>query len=83
MTSERHAPASQPGNGFIREMMDESSRPADQTVFRLDKGLTAGSVLDTIEQLQASYLPLVLSKPFSVFINSYHRRFDRSLLQLT
>ena len=46
-------------DGFIRKMMDESSRRADQTVFRLDKGLTSGSVLDTIEELQAGYVAKV------------------------
>jgi hypothetical protein len=44
---------------FIRKLIAESHRPIDQTVFRLDKGLTAGTVLDTIESFQAGYVAKV------------------------
>lgn len=46
-------------DGFIRKIVAESHRPMDQTVFRLDKGLTAGTVLDTIEELKAGYVAKV------------------------
>ncbi len=44
---------------FIRKLIAESHRPVDQTVFRLDKGLTAGTVLDTIEAFKAGYVAKV------------------------
>ena len=44
---------------FIRKLIAESKHPVDQTVFRLDKGLTAGSVLDTIEGVNAGYVAKV------------------------
>jgi hypothetical protein len=44
---------------FIRKLIAESKHPMDQTVFRLDKGLTAGSVLDTIEAFKAGYVAKV------------------------
>jgi hypothetical protein len=42
--------------GFIRKLMAESRHPAADTVFRLDKGLTSGAVLDCIEELKAGYV---------------------------
>jgi hypothetical protein len=42
--------------GFIRKLIAESRHPAEQTVFRMDKGLTSGAVLDTIEGLKAGYV---------------------------
>jgi len=42
--------------GLIRKLMAESRHPAAETVFRLDKGLTSGAVLDTIEELNAGYV---------------------------
>jgi hypothetical protein len=46
-------------DGFIRKLMAESSHPLDQTVFRLDKGLTSGPVLDSIEEFGAGYVAKV------------------------
>jgi len=46
-------------DGFVRKLMTESDPPADQTVFRLDKGLTSGTVLDTIEEFKAGYVAKV------------------------
>lgn len=46
-------------DGFIRKLADENSHRANQTVFRLDKGLSAGAVLDTIEELNAGYVAKV------------------------
>ena len=43
-------------DGFIRKLVAESRHPVEQTVFRLDKGLTSGAVLDTLESLGASYV---------------------------
>lgn len=43
-------------DGFTRKIIAETDQPADQIVFRLDKGLTSGSILDTIEQLGAGYV---------------------------
>ncbi len=42
--------------GFIRKLMAESRHPAADTLFRLDKGLTSGAVLDCIEELKAGYV---------------------------
>jgi hypothetical protein len=41
---------------FIRKLLAESRHPAEQTVLRMDKGLTSGAVLDTIEGLKAGYV---------------------------
>ena len=38
-------------DGFIRKLIAESKHPVDQTVFRLDKGLTAGTVLGLLVAL--------------------------------
>ena len=46
-------------DNFIRKLIAESKHPVDQTVFRLDKGLTAGSVLNTIEGFKAGYVAKV------------------------
>ena len=46
-------------DGFIRKLIAESHHPVDQTVFRLDKGLTAGAVLGTIEAFKAGYVAKV------------------------
>ena len=46
-------------DGFIRKLIAESKHPMDQTVFRLDKGLTAGTVLGTIEAFKAGYVAKV------------------------
>lgn len=45
--------------GFVSKLLAESTHPIDQTTFRLDKGLTAGSVLDIIEEKNAGYLAKV------------------------
>jgi hypothetical protein len=42
--------------GFIRKLVAESYHPVEETVFRLDKGLTSGAVLDCIEGLRAGYV---------------------------
>jgi hypothetical protein len=46
-------------DGFIRKLIAESQHPMDQTVFRLDKGLTAGTVLGAIETFKAGYVAKV------------------------
>jgi len=43
-------------DGFIRKLVAEADRPGKQILFRLDKGLTSGAVLDTIEELAAGYV---------------------------
>jgi hypothetical protein len=41
---------------FVRKLIAESRHPVDQTVFRLDKGLICGDVLDTLEDKRAGYV---------------------------
>ena len=43
-------------DGFIRKIVAEADRPGKQILFRLDKGLTSGATLDTIEELKAGYV---------------------------
>jgi hypothetical protein len=43
-------------DGFIRKIVAEADRPEKQILFRLDKGLTSGATLDTIEELKAGYV---------------------------
>jgi hypothetical protein len=43
-------------DGFIRKIVAEADRPGKQILFRLDKGLTSGAVLDTIEELRTGYV---------------------------
>ena len=43
-------------DGFIRKIVAEADRPGEKIVFRLDKGLTSGAALDTIEELEAGYV---------------------------
>ena len=43
-------------DGFIRKLVAEADRPGKEIRFRLDKGLTSGAVLDTIEELKAGYV---------------------------
>ena len=43
-------------DGFIRKIVAEANRPGKQILFRLDKGLTSGGALDTIEALEAGYV---------------------------
>jgi hypothetical protein len=43
-------------DGFIRKLVAEADRPGKEIIFRLDKGLTSGAVLDTIEELKAGYV---------------------------
>ena len=43
-------------DGFIRKIVAEANRPGEEIVFRLDKGLTSGGALDTIEALEAGYV---------------------------
>ncbi|MGD8242040.1 MAG: IS1380 family transposase [Desulfobacterales bacterium] len=43
-------------DGFIRKIVAEANRPGEEIVFRLDKGLTSGAALDTIEELKAGYV---------------------------
>ena len=40
--------------GFIRKLIADSRHPLEQTVFRMDKGLISGAVLDAIEGFGAS-----------------------------
>ena len=41
---------------FVRKIVSEADRPAKDIIFRFDKGLTSGAILDTIEELGASYV---------------------------
>jgi Transposase DDE domain group 1 len=43
-------------DGFIRKLVAESRHAVEETVFRMDKGLTSGAVLDTLEGLGARYV---------------------------
>lgn len=43
-------------DGFVRKIVSEADRPAKEIIFRFDKGLTSGSILDTIEELGAGYV---------------------------
>ena len=43
-------------DGFIRKITDEVPTAPEEIVFRLDKGLCSGSVLDTIEALGCGYV---------------------------
>jgi hypothetical protein len=43
-------------DGFIRKIVAEANLPGEEIVFRLDKGLTSGGALDTIEALEAGYV---------------------------
>ena len=42
--------------GFIRKLIADSRHPAERTFLRMDKGLTSGAVLDTIEELGSGYV---------------------------
>jgi hypothetical protein len=46
-------------DGFVRKLIAESTHPPEQTIFRLDKGLTSGAILDTIEAHEAGYVAKV------------------------
>lgn len=46
-------------DGFVRKIVSEADRPAEEIVFRFDKGLTSGSILDTIEEMGAGYVAKV------------------------
>ncbi len=46
-------------DGFVRKIIAEADRPAKDIIFRFDKGLTSGSILDTLEELGASYVAKV------------------------
>ncbi|MCG8553118.1 MAG: transposase [Desulfobacterales bacterium] len=46
-------------DGFVRKIIAEADRPAEDIIFRFDKGLTSGSILDTLEELRASYVAKV------------------------
>jgi hypothetical protein len=50
-------------DGFIRKLVAESRHPVKETVFRLDKGLTSGAVLDTLESLGAGYVAKLKLSP--------------------
>ena len=43
-------------DGFVRKIAAEANRPPEDITFRLDKGLTSGAILDTIEELGAGYV---------------------------
>lgn len=43
-------------DGFLRKVVAESDTRAEDMVFRLDKGLTSGPVLDTLEELGCGYV---------------------------
>lgn len=46
-------------DGFVRKIIAEADRPAEDIIFRFDKGLTSGAILDTIEELGAGYVAKV------------------------
>lgn len=46
-------------DGFVRKIVSEADRPAQEILFRFDKGLTSGAILDTIEELGAGYVAKV------------------------
>jgi hypothetical protein len=46
-------------DGFIRKIAAEAGRPSDDLIFRLDKGLTSGNALDTLEALHTGYVAKV------------------------
>jgi hypothetical protein len=46
-------------DGFIRKIVTEAGGCSDEFIFRLDKGLTSGDALDTIEELGAGYVAKV------------------------
>jgi hypothetical protein len=50
-------------DGFIRKLVAESGHLVEETVFRLDKGLTSGAVLDTLEGLGAGYVAKLKLSP--------------------
>ena len=50
-------------DGFIRKLVAESRHPVKETIFRLDKGLSSGAVLDTLEGLGASYVAKLKLSP--------------------
>ena len=43
-------------DGFVRKIVAESGRSGEDITFRLDKGLTSGAILDTMEELGARYV---------------------------
>lgn len=46
-------------DGLVRKIISEADRPPEDIIFRFDKGLTSGSILDTIEELGAGYVAKV------------------------
>jgi hypothetical protein len=46
-------------DGFIRKITAETGRPRQDLIFRLDKGLTSGDALDTLEALRVGYVAKV------------------------
>ena len=46
-------------DGFIRKIVAEAGCPAYDLIFRLDKGLTSGDALDTLEALGTGYVAKV------------------------
>lgn len=50
-------------DGFIRKIVSEADRPAKDIIFRFDKGLTSGTILDTVEELGAGYVAKVKLSP--------------------
>ena len=43
-------------DGFVRKIAEEADCSGEDITFRLDKGLTSGAILDTIEELKAGYV---------------------------
>lgn len=50
-------------DGFLRKLVAESEATAKDIIFRLDKGLTSGQALDTIEELGCGYVAKVKLGP--------------------
>lgn len=50
-------------DGFIRKIVSEADRPAKDIIFRFDKGLTSGTILDTVEELGGGYVAKVRLSP--------------------
>jgi hypothetical protein len=57
--------------GFIGKIMAETTSKPGELIFRLDKGLTSGAALDTIEEAGASYVAKAkLTRPLMAKISS-------------
>lgn len=59
---------------FIRKIMAETQGDPDRVIFRLDKGMTSGEVLDAIEEIKAGYVAKVIrTTPLMARINALEK----------